>query len=86
MTTTYTPHGVCSRLMEIDNEDGVIRSVHIIGGCGGNLEGISRLLQGMTIEEAIKRMRGIRCGFKKTSCPDQLAIALEGILKRENDA
>ena len=83
MTTTYKPRGVCSRLMEIETEDGVIKNVNITGGCNGNLQGISRLVEGMTVEEAVKRMRGIRCGMKETSCPDQLAIALEGLMKTE---
>ena len=76
MTYTYQPKGVCSRQMTFDIEDGVIRSVDIVGGCSGNLQGISRLVEGMKVEDAIERMRGIKCGFKPTSCPDQLAIAL----------
>lgn len=80
MKTVYKPKGVCSRLMEIETENGVIKSVKISGGCNGNLQGISRLVEGMTVEEAIKRMKGIRCGFKSTSCPDQLATALESTL------
>ena len=76
MTNTYQPKGVCSRQMTFDIEDGVIRSVDIVGGCSGNLQGISRLVEGMKVEDAIEKMRGIRCGFKPTSCPDQLAIAL----------
>ena len=81
--TIYKPQGVCSRMMEIETENGVIKSVKIRGGCNGNLQGISRLVEGMTVEEAAKRMRGIQCGMKGTSCPDQLAIALEGLLKNE---
>lgn len=76
MTYTYQPKGVCSRQMTFDIEDGVIHSVDIVGGCSGNLQGISRLVEGMKVEDAIERMRGIKCGFKPTSCPDQLAIAL----------
>ncbi len=76
MTITYRPQGVCSQLMEIEIEDGRISDVKVTGGCSGNLQGISRLLAGMEVDEAIRRMRGIRCGFKSTSCPDQLAIAL----------
>lgn len=83
MKITYRPRGVCSRLMEIEIEDGKIVSVQVTGGCDGNLKGISKLLRGMEVEEAIKRMEGIRCGFKPTSCPDQLSIALRGYL-REN--
>ena len=76
MTYTYRPRGVCSREMKLELEDGVIRSIRIVGGCSGNLQGISRLVEGMSAQEAIRRMKGIRCGFKDTSCPDQLARAL----------
>ena len=77
MTYTYRPQGVCSQLMEVEVEDGKILRVEVLGGCSGNLQGISRLLVGMDVEEAIRRMDGIRCGAKPTSCPDQLATALE---------
>lgn len=76
MTITYVPKGVCSRRFTIQVEDGIIRSVDVEGGCSGNLQGLSVLLQGMKVEEAIQRMEGIRCGGKPTSCPDQLAQAL----------
>ena len=77
MTYTYTPRGVCSRRMVVALSDsGVIENVRIDGGCNGNLQGISRLVQGMKAEEAIERMEGISCGGKPTSCPDQLAQAL----------
>ena len=74
---TYQPRGVCSRkiLFEVE-EDGTLHNVSFEGGCNGNLQGIGSLLEGMEIEEAIKRLAGIRCGFKGTSCPDQLAQAL----------
>ena len=80
MTITYTPTGVCSRKMNIEVEEGIIRSVEVLDGCNGNLQGISRLMEGMTVEEAIRRMEGIRCGRKSTSCPDQLAQALKTAL------
>lgn len=76
-TIKYTPRGVCSRHMEIDVEGGVIQAVRVMGGCSGNLQGIASLLKGMTVEDAIARMDGIRCGMKPTSCPDQLAQALK---------
>ena len=76
-TITYRPRGVCSRNMEIDVEGDVIQSVRVEGGCSGNLQGICSLLKGMTVEEAVARMEGIRCGGKPTSCPDQLAQALK---------
>ena len=80
MTIEYTPRGACSRFFSIKVEDGVIQSVQIIGGCDGNLKGISRLIEGMKVEDAIQRMEGIRCGGKATSCPDQLARALRTAL------
>ncbi len=74
----YTPEGgVCSRLIEIEAEDGVIVNVRFTKGCHGNSQGISRLLEGMSIADAIARLRGIDCKGKGTSCPDQLARALE---------
>ena len=77
MKLTYRPRGVCSRLMEIEVEDDKIASVNVVGGCDGNLKGIASLLRGMPVDEAIRRMEGIRCGVKATSCPDQLATALK---------
>ena len=77
MTITYAPKGVCSRRFTIQVEDGTIRSVDVEGGCSGNLQGLSVLLQGMKVDEAIQRLEGIRCGGKPTSCPDQLAQALK---------
>ena len=77
MEVTYIPKGVCSRLMHIEAEDGVIKSVEIVGGCNGNLQGITRLVEGMEVQEAISRLEGINCGGKGTSCPDQLAQALK---------
>ena len=80
MTIQYTPKGVCSRAFQIEVEEGLIRSVQVTGGCDGNLKGLSSLLKGMTVEDAIQRMEGIRCGMKATSCPDQLAQALKTAL------
>ena len=77
MRITYTPRGVCSRRMTVDVENDIIKEVKIEGGCSGNLQGISNLVVGMKVDDAIEKMKGIRCGFKPTSCPDQLAIALE---------
>ncbi len=77
MTIEYTPRGVCSRKMIIEVEDGVVKSLKVIGGCDGNLKGISRLVEGMSAEDVIERLEGIRCGFKNTSCPAQLAEALK---------
>ena len=80
MTITYRPKGVCSRLMRVEVEDGIIRQVEVQGGCSGNLQGISRLLVGMPVQQAIERMEGVRCSGKPTSCPDQLAKALRQAL------
>ncbi len=73
---SYTPKGVCSRKIDIDVEENKVVAVKFSGGCAGNTQGVSRLLVGMTVDEAIERLSGIRCGFKSTSCPDQLAHAL----------
>ena len=77
---TYTPSGVCSRRMELDVEDGIVLNLTVIGGCHGNLQGISALVKGMKVEDVINRLSGLKCGFKNTSCPDQLAEALKTIL------
>ena len=77
MTITYTPRGVCSRQIVLEVEDGIIRSLKVAGGCSGNLQGIGALLPGMTAQEAIQRLEGIRCGMKSTSRPDQIAQALK---------
>ena len=77
MAHKYATRGVCSRSITFDLEDGVVRNVHFEGGCSGNTQGIAALVEGMTAEEAIRRLQGIRCGFKTTSCPDQLAQALQ---------
>lgn len=83
MIFRYRPEGVCSQEMIIDIEDNIIKDLKVIGGCHGNLQGISKLVQGMTIDEVIDRLKGIKCGFKPTSCPDQLAKALEEYKNRE---
>lgn len=80
MKVSYKPRGVCSRLMNVEVEDGKIKSVEVIGGCNGNLQGISRLIVGMDAHEAIAKMEGIRCGGKPTSCPDQLSRAIRKCL------
>lgn len=77
----YTPEGVCSSEIDIELENGVIASVRFTGGCNGNLQGISSLVKGMTPQNAIDRLKGIRCGAKSTSCPDQLAHALESMIQ-----
>ncbi len=79
MTIDYQPRGVCSRRMVIEVEDGIVKSLQVVGGCNGNLQGISKLVEGMKVEDVIARLEGIHCGFKPTSCPDQLAQALKTI-------
>ena len=80
MMIKYKPKGVCAREFQIEVEDGVVKSAAILGGCHGNLQGISRLIQGMKVEDVIERVEGIRCGMKSTSCPDQIAQALKQAL------
>lgn len=82
MEYRYEPKGVCSYEMIIEVEGNTIKKVTIEGGCAGNTVGVSRLVEGMKIEEAIKRLKGIPCGMKGTSCPDQLAQALEKIINK----
>ena len=77
MTIEYRPRGVCSQKMTLEVERGVIRSLRVEGGCNGNLQGLARRVEGMEVEEVIRRLDGIKCGFKSTSCPDQLAQALK---------
>lgn len=77
---TYQTHGVCSRSIDISIEDGIVTKVEYHGGCSGNTQGVAALVRGMKVEEAIERLSGIKCGFKSTSCPDQLAGALREYL------
>ena len=73
---SYITRGVCSRKIDLEIEDGIILSAKFSGGCAGNTQGVAALIKGMSVDEAIERLSGIRCGFKNTSCPDQLAQAL----------
>ena len=83
MMYSFRPQGVCAREMHVDvNDQGVIENLEVVGGCSGNLQGIGRLVEGMPVDEVIARLRGIRCGYKPTSCPDQLATALEQATKK----
>lgn len=81
MVYTYTPHGVCSQQIDIDIDDEreTINSIRFYGGCNGNLKGIAALSKGKTLDEVIASLKGIQCGMKGTSCPDQLARALQQI-------
>lgn len=76
----YTPQGVCSRGIEFQVVDGKVTDVRFTGGCSGNTQGVASRVEGMEIHDAIRRLKGIKCGFKGTSCPDQLAKALEQYL------
>ena len=76
----YTTQGVCSRFIDFDLEDGIVKNVVFTGGCNGNLKGIAALVEGQPAEDVIKRLTGTKCGFKPTSCPDQLSKALEAAL------
>ena len=75
----YKTQGTCSRQINVEVEDGVVTACSFVGGCSGNTQGVATLVVGMRVEEAIEKLRGIKCGFKTTSCPDQLAKALEKI-------
>lgn len=77
----YRTKGTCSTVIDIELDGDSIKSVAFTGGCNGNLQGISRLVEGMKVTDAIQRLKGIRCGFKPTSCPDQLALALEEMVQ-----
>lgn len=81
-TIAYKTSGVCSRQINLVVEDGIITEAAFVGGCHGNTQGVAALVVGMSAEEAIRRLRGIKCGFKPTSCPDQLAQALEQNLQQ----
>lgn len=84
MTYSFRPRGVCSQEMRVEVDDlGIIRDLQVFGGCSGNLQGISALVRGMSAQEAIQRLKGIRCGFKDTSCPDQLARNLEKLMEKQ---
>lgn len=80
MLYTYRPRGVCSQMMEIETEDNILKSVKVLGGCDGNLQGVGRLVEGMKIEDVLSRLEGIRCGWKDTSCPDQLCRAIRQVI------
>lgn len=77
MKYSYKTKGTCSSNIEFEIEDGILKNVKFFGGCNGNLQGISSLVEGMKAEEVLEKCKGIRCGFKNTSCPDQLATAIE---------
>lgn len=77
MEYRYRPSGVCSQEIILNVEGDIVKDIKVIGGCNGNLKGISCLAKGMKIDEVIEKLRGIKCGIKQTSCPDQISKALE---------
>lgn len=83
MTYNFTPKGVCARNITIETDGDIVTSVKFTGGCNGNTSGISKLVEGMKIDEVISRLENITCGFKSTSCPDQLAKALKQLKEKE---
>ncbi len=80
MDYKYKTHGTCAREISFELEDGIVKNVSFFGGCNGNLKGIAALIEGRKAEEIIPLIKGTKCGFKSTSCPDQLALALEEAL------
>lgn len=80
----FRPQGVCSQLIRVELDGDTVKSVEFTGGCAGNTQGVARLVEGMNVDEAISRIEGIQCGFKSTSCPDQLAKALRMAKAQEN--
>ena len=84
MTHSYKTRGTCSRQIDFEIDNGIVKNVSFFGGCNGNLKGIGALVEGRPAEEVITLLKGMKCGFKNTSCPDQLAQALEKALNDEN--
>ena len=82
MKISYQPHGICPRRIDIEVEDDIVQNVQFIGGCNGNTKGLSAMVVGQPAEEVIRRLQGIRCGMRPTSCPDQLAEALTEALEQ----
>ena len=81
----YSTSGVCAQNIEFDIVDNKVVNVRFLGGCNGNLQGISRLIEGMDVQDVIERLSGLECGFKSTSCPDQLAQALKVAMEKAID-
>ena len=85
MTYTYIPRGTCSRKIEFELDNGIIKNMRFIGGCSGNTTGLSQLVEGMDAKAVIAKLKGVRCGMRPTSCPDQMAQALEAALAKESE-
>lgn len=84
MEYIYNTTGTCSKQIQLDVEEGVIKDVQFLGGCNGNLQGISKLVKGQKVKDIIDKLQGIKCGMKDTSCPDQLSKALSAIIEKES--
>lgn len=84
MRHTYTTKGTCSRQISFDLDGDIVKNVEFIGGCNGNLKAVSALVEGLSVEQIEERVKGIKCGFKTTSCSDQLAIAVRTAYEKEN--
>ena len=82
MMYTHMTKGTCATQVYVNIEDGIVKDVEFVGGCNGNLKGIAALVEGMDVDEVISRVEGVTCGMKKTSCPDQLAQAIEAALAK----
>ena len=85
MVYTYRTQGTCARTIDVEIEDGIIKHVQFNGGCAGNTQGIAKLVEGMDARHVVERFGGIRCGFKSTSCPDQLAQAIKLVLEKQGE-
>ena len=83
MEYSYKTNGTCSREIIFEVNDGIVSNVKFIGGCNGNLKGIAKLVEGQNVNDVIEKLKGIKCGYKSTSCPDQLASALEKTVGKE---
>lgn len=84
MSYLYKTKGTCSTQIKIDLDGDIIKSVEFTGGCNGNLKGISKIVEGMTVNEVASKLSGVKCGYKSTSCPDQLSIAVQEAYKAQN--
>lgn len=85
MNYTYIPRGTCSRKIEFELENGIVKNMRFTGGCSGNTMGLSQLVEGMPAKDIVARLKGVRCGMRPTSCPDQMALALEAALAKEKE-
>ncbi len=79
----FKASGTCAQFIDIETENGIVADVKFVGGCSGNTQGVAKLIVGMKIDDVIEKLRGIRCGYRNTSCPDQLAKALEELKDKE---